>query len=145
MADRNPQQDEHVIGRFDQEISYRAIFLFMSIIALVTIGAFVLMWWMGNGLREDLARRDEPMAPSMAGQTMPVPPEPHLQTEPYADWDAMLEAYHTHLATYDWVDREVGKVRVPIADAMEVVARQGLPRFPAYDPAADAASGGLSQ
>ena len=58
-------------------------------------------------------------------------PTPRLQTD-----DGNLETAELHaredllLDNYSWVDRQSGKVRIPIARAMELIAQHGLPVAP---------------
>jgi hypothetical protein len=59
-------------------------------------------------------------------------PTPRLQTD-----DGNLEIAEMHaredllLDNYTWVDRSSGKIRIPIARAMELIAKGGLPVAPA--------------
>jgi hypothetical protein len=61
-------------------------------------------------------------------------PTPRLQTD-----DGNLEIAEMHaredllLDNYTWVDRSSGKVRIPIARAMELIAKGGLPVAPAEE------------
>jgi hypothetical protein len=41
----------------------------------------------------------------------------------------------TLLTTYAWVEKDKGKVRIPIEEAMRIVAKRGLPKFDAPLPA----------
>lgn len=116
---------------FDREIRYRAIFVFMGVIAVVTVAAFVLMWWMGIGFLTLFERMDPEPTPVVRAEAPPTPPLPHLQVESYADWAAMRAAHDEHLSTYGWVDRSTGRIRVPVEEAMARVAHDGLPTFPA--------------
>jgi hypothetical protein len=57
-----------------------------------------------------------------------IPPEPRLQTDPEADADAYEAQMNEELATYAWIDRERGIVRIPIAKAMQQLAQRGWPQ-----------------
>ncbi|HVB37970.1 MAG TPA: hypothetical protein VND92_05500 [Vicinamibacterales bacterium] len=55
---------------------------------------------------------------------------PGVQVNPPADLAALLAEEDAILNTYAWVDRENGVVRIPIARAMELLVKQGLPTRP---------------
>lgn len=135
MADRHdPHQDHHVVGTFDRELNYRVLFWFMAVITVITVGAFVGMWYMGIGFKDRMAAQDPPVSPLLEDPDRLVPPGPSLQVESYTDWAEMLEAHREHLSTYAWTNREKGKVRIPIEEAMRRVAENGLPEFPTPPP-----------
>ena len=60
----------------------------------------------------------------------PVPPQPRLETAPISDLQAMREAEDKILNSYAWVDQSQGKVRIPIAQAIDLLAQRGLPARP---------------
>lgn len=134
-----------IASDFDRELNFKVLIGFLVVIAVVTIAAFWGMWMMGVGLQEHLATTDPPAYPLTESADGLLPPLPRLQTESYADWATMLETMETELASYAWADREAGKVRIPIEEAMRRVAESGLPEFPtppSADPAPAAGSGG---
>jgi hypothetical protein len=55
-----------------------------------------------------------------------------------ANEPAVLAAYRAQedefLASYGWVEKDKGIARMPIAEAMKIVAERGLPTFPAPAP-----------
>ena len=54
-------------------------------------------------------------------------PQPQLQTTPVLDLKAVREAEEQTLASYGWVDREKGVVRIPIDRAIDLLVAKGLP------------------
>ncbi len=58
------------------------------------------------------------------------PPPPNLSAF-RAQEDALL-------ASYGWVDKDLGRVRIPLAEAMRIVAERGLPSFLPTPPPAPA-------
>ncbi len=56
-----------------------------------------------------------------------LPPPPRLQVQPSEDLKTYLNEENGVLDTYGWVDRKNGVVRIPIAHAMELLLRKGLP------------------
>lgn len=57
----------------------------------------------------------------------PLPPEPRLQESPRADMKAMQAREDWELNHYYWIDKQSGKVAIPIDRAMQIVAQQGIP------------------
>lgn len=58
------------------------------------------------------------------------PPEPRLQVQPRADLQRQRADEDRRLATFGWVDREGRIARLPIEDAMRLLAARGLPGWP---------------
>jgi hypothetical protein len=54
-------------------------------------------------------------------------PQPQLQKTPALDLKIIRDAEDQMLATYGWVDREKGIVRIPIERAMQLLTERGLP------------------
>lgn len=55
------------------------------------------------------------------------PPAPVLQPDPVADLHNMRAQEDQILQGYAWVDQASGKVRIPIARAMQLIVERGLP------------------
>lgn len=137
MADRRPDthQDPHVTAerpdQFDREISWKALAWSMGIIALITAGSFLGMWFLGVDFRDRMAESDAPAPLVAESRDELLPPEPRLQTTSYDDWAEMKAEHEEFLSTYAWTDRSRGKVRIPVEEAMRRIAEEGLPDFPA--------------
>jgi hypothetical protein len=58
------------------------------------------------------------------------PPAPRLQVHPEMDLGAFRAQEDATLTTYAWVDKEHGIIRIPVQEAMRIVAERGLPVFP---------------
>lgn len=52
---------------------------------------------------------------------------PALQRDPAAELAAFQQRAESELNTLAWVDRDQGIARIPIGEAMSIVARRGLP------------------
>ena len=89
---------------------------------LVAVGLIYLT----KGLVRVEVRSDPPPAP-LAEAPGRLPPEPRLQTLPFADIEAQRSEEHDVLTSYGWVDEKAGTVRIPIEDAMRLLAKRGLP------------------
>ena len=57
-------------------------------------------------------------------------PHPRLQSDPPADIHKYLVAKERELMTYGWIDQKSGIVRIPIAQAIDLLAGRELPVRP---------------
>lgn len=73
------------------------------------------------------------VAPDTTGGPVRSFPEPRLQSSPEADLARMRSEQGAALGGYAWIDRPAGIVRIPIGDAMAVLARRGQAAFDAPD------------
>lgn len=65
-----------------------------------------------------------------ASAPTPLPPEPRLEATPGVTSAFVNSREESVLNSYGWVDRSKGVVRIPIAQAINVVAQRGLPTQP---------------
>ena len=91
-------------------------FIFLVIAPFVLIGAF-------------------PRAVSDVSRALTVePPQPRLQTDPSEDLEKFLVDEDKRLNTYYWIDKEKGIVHIPIQQAMQEIAEEGIDGFPRGKP-----------
>ncbi len=130
MDENKPAQ----IGHETSDVHVWAVGKFAIALALLCIASLGLLF----GLFRYFQARD-----NTAGVTQIDPvrtfPQPQLQKTPMLDLKTIREAEDQVLATYGWVDRQKGVVRIPIERAMELLAQRGLPAR-AAQPAAGAVS-----
>ena len=98
-------------------------FILLAASALVGWGVVYLV----RGLRDREVRSDPTPAPMAQLRPPPVPPEPRLQTLPFADIETLRAEESQILASYGWVDKKAGVVRIPVDQAMEILLKRGLP------------------
>ena len=67
-------------------------------------------------------------------------PQPQLQKSPIPDLKTVRAAEDQILKSYGWVDQQRGIARIPIAQAMELVVKKGLPVRTAVPPGAESVS-----
>jgi hypothetical protein len=83
-----------------------------------------------QGKRQDLTS-NAVMEQNQLNQMVQRFPTPRLQTD---DGNQEIAEMHTRedllLDNYSWIDRSSGKVRIPIARAMQIIAEHGLPVAP---------------
>jgi len=59
------------------------------------------------------------------------PPGPHLQETPERQLAELRAQEDAILGSYAWVEKDRGIARIPIEEAMRLVAERGMPTFPA--------------
>jgi len=105
------------------DVSIRPIVLvgaaILGLVLATSAGVWVLV---GHYVRRE-ARASAPNP--MAAYGPKAPPAPKLQTEPRSDLETMRAGEDETLHGYGWVDRNAGRVRIPIERAMELVAKSG--------------------
>src|ERR1035438_1014560 len=108
------------------QVSAFGIGLLLS--CIVTVFA---MWVMFNFLfqREDAKNADNP-AKAMMNERQKLPPEPRLQAEPKVELKDLRADEDAILSSYGWIDPNKGIVRIPIDQAIDIVAQKGLPSKP---------------
>ena len=108
--------------------------VFYATLALVVVSALVHFSALGlfTAFKDHYSRLDENTNPVQTAQPHRLPPEPRLvQWDEADDVRQLRQREDDVLQTYGWVDQPAGVVRIPVALALELAARQGLPQFAA--------------
>ena len=129
-----PPGDEPDLGFERTDVDAGALLRSGFYIVLVTTAViFFLAWLYGVFAAQEAARQPPPpiMRPDAAAL---APPPPLLQTAPAQDLVAFRAQEDRILGSYGWVDKEAGIVRIPIEEAMRIVAENGLALAPAPSP-----------
>jgi hypothetical protein len=118
--------------RYEKEdINARSTFWFGFWILALMVGVSFLLKPLYDLL---VARGVETQAPAayVAGSDPAAlePPAPHLQVTPERELAAFRAQEDAILGSYAWVDKDRGVVRIPIDEALRIVAQRGLPTFP---------------
>jgi hypothetical protein len=112
----NPQ------GHETRDLSLRSIVLAAGgLLLFLVIVSFVLSLLYAAFART--AQSNE--IPSMV--TPQLPPEPRLEVAPGGNLQALEATEDKQLSTYGWIDRKRGVVHIPIDQAMQLLAKRGLP------------------
>ena len=124
----NPEHLAHPDVRHEEsDVNIRAILGFgaglIVVAAVVHLLIYVLFGYF-NGREGVQSPADYPLA---AAQGHREPPEPRLQTNPRQDLADLRAKEDELLASYGWVDRNAGVVRIPIDAAMRLTLERGLP------------------
>ncbi len=120
---RTSNEGAHQGGHERADPPARPIGLAAVLIALLCVAAMVVM--------KAFHDREAPGASEMRSllplNAPQLAPAPRLQDQPRAEWLEFLARSSARAASYGWVDRERGLVRVPLEVALERVLAQGLP------------------
>ena len=98
----------------------------LGIAALAAVVALALLPIM-RGMVSRQAKEDVAPPPIAGFDSARQAPEPRLQGEPFADWQALKARQEAVLTSYGWVDEEKGVARIPIDRAMKMVLERGFP------------------
>ncbi len=130
---RNPDTTHEV-----SDVNTRGILWFVLFLAALIVISLVLLRGMFN-LFESWARTAEGERPVMARTPEErLPPEPRLQAapgyqaegqnlelkEPQAEYRVVLQKWKEEMETYGWTDRDKKVARIPVSEAMKLIAQQ---------------------
>jgi hypothetical protein len=130
-----PNQPNH--DGFEQEdLSSRTALYFLAGLVLVGLVVYLIVFGMYRFLDSYAAAHQSPMSPmvtpeadtrAVTPQNAETFPQPRLEENERTQFRSFIEDQDRKLATYDWVDKDRGTVRIPIDRAMELIAQRGLP------------------
>jgi hypothetical protein len=119
------EKPTHSRGYERRQMSVGLVVVLISVLLLFGLVTHVVSLWIYSRWH---VRQDQAASPPRSYvEVAPISREPRLQMSPSRDWQEMRAAEDRVLKSYDWVDREKGIVRLPIDDAMRMVAERGLP------------------
>jgi hypothetical protein len=121
-----PARDASPSARGYETSDASGFYVSMFALALAVAIAMVLLllvWLFGRF--EASAERGDPLQSALADDQ--VPPAPRLETSSGAALSEFVTREDKDLATYGWIDRRQGVVRLPIDRAIELLAERGLP------------------
>ena len=112
---------KHRAGFEETDVNVVAVGKFGLALLLVTIMAMALLVGVFNYFKASEGGVATTVDPTK------VFPEPQLQKSPIPDLKAVRAAEDQVLTSYGWVDQQKGVVRIPIAQAMDLLVKKGLP------------------
>jgi hypothetical protein len=125
---------EHGQGPVDYErkdVDTEGVLHVGAAVAVATILSSVLVLFLFNFLADRARKADPPNPPLARHEQGRKPPEPRLQEMPFKDIAELRADERQLLDGIGWVDESAGIARIPIAQAMKIVAEKGLPRWAA--------------
>ena len=124
--DHGPPELRHEV----RDITVRPIVAFGIALSLIVAVSLLLMRGLFNSFEKGASQTDSNATAILAERPSPHPPEPRLQTAPVPARKQILENENSLLNSYGWVDQRTGVVHIPIQQAMELLAKRGLPARP---------------
>ncbi len=124
MPEIRPHEPERR-GHEERDVNVWAVGKFGIGLALLCIGALVLLFFLFRHFETQVAGPAKPPL-EVAGQDG-MPLEPRLQERPVQDLKQMRADEDQILGSYGWVDKQKGVVRLPIDRAIDLLAQRGLP------------------
>jgi hypothetical protein len=121
---RNPE-----IAFEREDIRATPVLRFLVGIAVTTTVVCFLLLAFYRGMRSYVAGL-QPPPPHMKFEADRQPEGPKLLTQEPEDLAKFMDAQRTLLSSYAWVDKEHGVVRIPVEEAMKLVAERGVAAAP---------------
>jgi hypothetical protein len=122
-----PERAEH--EHTDIEPSIAAKFaVWLAVAMTISAGIVYGTFWLFEGREHDASRAAQ-IFPLAAGSAK-EPQGPRLQTQPFKDGYLLRQHERDVLTTYAWVDQSAGVVRIPIEDAIRLMAERGIKAAP---------------
>jgi hypothetical protein len=111
------------------DVNPRTLLAWVGLLAAVLVLSVVAALVLFDVFAEQAARRDPKVSPLTPAESQ-TPPEPRLVVNEHEGLVVVRKEERELLDTYGWIDKDRGIVRVPIARAMELVAKEGLQSRP---------------
>jgi hypothetical protein len=130
MPEEMPQSDmtNPDVAYEPKDVNLRGILIFGLALACIGLAAHFGVAWLFEMLRQDALARQPPMSPLVAKERPQLPQDletisqPRLQKNETLDLQRLRQEEDSILGSYGWVDRDAGVVRLPIAEAMRMLA-----------------------
>jgi hypothetical protein len=107
------------------DVSVRGIVIFAAGLLAAAVVIHLVLWWMLSNWTGEVLIPFPQIFPSRV--EAPAAPGPGVEAAPVQEMDLLRAEQYETLATYGWIDREEGVVRIPIERAMELLVEEGVP------------------
>jgi hypothetical protein len=127
VAEHNhhPVADNPEVTHERSDVSIRGIIIFAIVLVLTAVVVHIGLYGLLEYYGEFAPRRTRaPGSPAAQEETTPLP---RLQISPRTDLAEMRAAEQKELTSYGWIDKQKQSVRIPIDQAMKLLAERGLP------------------
>jgi hypothetical protein len=141
-APNQPKSDQPMAkhdGFEHEDLRPRGPYYFLVGLALLGLVIYLLMFGLYRFLDSYAKVHQPPLSPmatpqadtrSVTHEDTQTFPLPRLEENERTQLGPFIEDQDRKLATYDWVDKNKGTVRIPIDRAMELIVERGLPVRP---------------
>jgi hypothetical protein len=114
----------------------RAVLRFAAWLTVSAVVIYAVLFGMFQHFDRQAALSDPAANPLLVGEKPPATPEarfpqPQLQSDAAGDLVKIQAAEEEKLTTYGWADRPAGITRMPVEQAMHMIAEHGVPVWPA--------------
>jgi len=109
-----------------READLHVVLAFLAALGVASVVVLLVLWGMFGYFRSKSAERGPLPSPRMY-TSPPSVPQPQLQPDPVADYDAHRLSAGETLSSYGWADQKAGIARIPIDKAMDLLVERGLP------------------
>jgi hypothetical protein len=124
-----PTPPEHAEVRYESSDARMKPIIGIGIgVGLLALLAHVICLWMFDAMRTS-ADRNDPQLPALAArerlkfpQDLAKVPPPQLQVNESQRLSEFRQSEDAMLSSYGWTDMKNGKVRIPVAEAMRLLA-----------------------
>lgn len=138
MAEHDREMVNPEVHHEEKDVNIRAILWFVVIFIAFTIVTYISLGFLFDLFKKQEQKEQAGPVTMVRGAKPEVAPEPRLQpfggygqkgalNTPAADMKKMRTEEEADLISYGWVERQKGIVRIPIAQAIDIIAQQGLP------------------
>jgi hypothetical protein len=111
-------------------VSIGGILAFAAALGLGGAIVMVILWQLFNVFAAREVKAGAMLRNPTEADAMSRTPEPRLQSHPKEDLLALRAREDAVLNSYGWVDPAAGVIRIPVSEAMKLVAQRGLPARP---------------
>jgi hypothetical protein len=111
----------------ESDVNIGGLFGFAAGLTAVVVVVCFVVWILFSFYAAREGQSSPAEFPLAAQQENRLPPEPRLQTNPRQDLSDLRSQEDQILASYGWVDKNAGTVRIPIEQAMKLALERGLP------------------
>ncbi|MET0154362.1 MAG: hypothetical protein ABW298_17365 [Candidatus Binatia bacterium] len=126
MSDTEHSQPSADVGYETSDVSPKTLLWWVAGLACMILLSIVVAWVFFDVLA-GYAQRADPKISPLAPMEQAPPPEPKLIVDEPHDLASVRKQEEQVLDSYGWVDKEAGLIRIPVARALDLVAKEGLP------------------
>lgn len=131
----NKNETKKQPGYETRDVNVKSIAKYGIAIVVLALVAHLLVWLVFDFFVGEADKRDPVLSP-LAPKQLQLPPQPRLQAEVIGDdrnqlpFDSLTlknQVFHQEedlLNSYGWIDKNAGIVRIPIDQAMKLVAKE---------------------
>ncbi len=109
------------------DVAIRPLLMFLATLAVSLLVVSGIVAWLFTFFESQALVNDPP--PTPLAQSNPPTPAPLLQVVPRQDLESFRQGESKLLSATQWIDRDRGIARIPIDQALSIIAENGLPEW----------------